>query len=159
MLLAIGFPLSIFTIILGHVLICTSCVSKITLPLFANYSASKAMQDHFGRALRLELKADPATRNIHVSTVHPIGTSTEFSQVVAQKSGTASRLSGGKEMFTQSPDRVARAVVNALYSPRGEVWTSFPARVALGLATAFPSMADAVLSRMAYRQYMRSSAK
>ena len=39
----------------GHVLICTSAMSKIALPCFAAYSTTKAAQDHYGRALRLEL--------------------------------------------------------------------------------------------------------
>ncbi len=135
----------------GHILICSSVVSKITLPGFATYSSSKAMQDHFGRALRLELQSDPATQNIHVSTVHPVGTNTEFSQVVSANSGRPRRL-GSSGVLSQSPDQVARAVVKSLYSPRGEIWTSFPYRVALGLGTVFPSIADGLLQKIANRK-------
>ena len=135
----------------GHVLICSSVVSKITLPGFSSYSASKAMQDHFGRALRLELQSDVATQNIHVSTVHPVGTATEFSKVVSEQSGRPRRL-GSTGPLSQPPERVAREVVKALYSPCGEVWTSFPYRVAIGLATVFPTIADGILQRIANRK-------
>lgn len=127
----------------GHVLMCSSCVSKIGLPSFAAYSASKALQDHFGRAMRIEL----ADSGVHVSTVHPIGTRTEFFD-------TARELSGGKrtsiqtpESFRQPAETVARAIVRCLQRPRGEVWTSIPMRAALSLATLMPRLADRMLIR------------
>lgn len=127
----------------GHILLCSSCVSKIGLPCYASYSASKALQDHFGRALRVEL----GPSGIHASTVHPIGTQTEFF-------ATSERLSGGKKISIQTPERykqpvdvVARAIETCLRRPRGEVWTSFPMRAALALATIAPELADRILRR------------
>ena len=67
----------------GHVLFCSSCLSKIGLPRYASYCASKACQDHFARALRHELR--PA--GVHVSSVHPIGTKTAFFDAAAARSG------------------------------------------------------------------------
>lgn len=127
----------------GHVLLCSSCVSKIGLPNFAAYSGTKALQDHFGRAMRIEL----ADSGVRVSTVHPIGTRTEFFD-------TASELSGGKrtsiqtpESFKQPAETVARGVVRCLKKPRGEVWTSLPMRTALALVTLMPGLADRMLLR------------
>ena len=131
----------------GHVLMCSSCLSKIGMPLHAAYSATKAMQDHFCRGLRHELAARGGTARIHVSSVHPIGTSTEFFEQAARRSGGARLMSTTPDIFTQSPDVVAKAVVRGLYSPRGEIWTSFPTRIGLALATAFPGAADALIGR------------
>lgn len=127
----------------GHILVCSSCVSKIGLPNYAAYSASKSLQDHFARAMRIEL----ADHDIAVSSVHPIGTKTEFFD-------TAKRLSGGKRISIQTPERfkqpaetVANAVVRCLRKPKGEVWTSFPMRAMLALGTLAPSFADWMLLR------------
>lgn len=127
----------------GHVLIDSSCVSKIGLPHYFAYSATKAMQDHLGRAMRIEL----ASKGIHVSTIHPIGTRTDFSSEVAARGG------GSRESLTipdrkkQSPELVAAAIVRCLRKPKGEVWTHLPMRLTLALATAWPGLADRILLR------------
>jgi short-subunit dehydrogenase len=131
----------------GHVMMCSSCLSKIGMPLHATYSATKAMQDHFCRGLRHELGSQTATAGIHVSSVHPIGTSTEFFEQAARRSGGARLMSTTPDLFTQPPERVAQAVLRGLYSPRGEIWTSFPTRMGLAIATAFPGVADWLISR------------
>jgi short-subunit dehydrogenase len=131
----------------GHVIWCSSCVAKIGLPFYAPYSASKAMQDHFGRSLRLELSADPATRNIMCSTVHPIGTDTEFFDIAAAQSAGARLINRTPSFFTQSPSTVATAIVRRLAAHKGgEIWTSLPTRLALAGAMAFPAIADLALS-------------
>ncbi|QOJ00013.1 MAG: SDR family oxidoreductase [Phycisphaeraceae bacterium] len=132
----------------GHVLICSSCLSKIGLPGYFAYSASKAMQDHFGRALRHEL----APAGVFVSTVHPIGTRTEFSGVVTQRSGGSRSTIQTPERWKQPPERVSDAVVACLRRPRGEVWTSRAMRWGLALATAMPGLADRVLARRSRRR-------
>jgi len=128
----------------GHILLTSSVLSKIGVPCYSAYSSSKAMQDHLGRALRHELRG----RGIHVSTVHPIGTRTEFFDVAARASGGSLRLTGSGERFMQKPERVARAIVRCLRRPRGEVWTSWSARAGVGIATIFPGLTDLVLQRM-----------
>lgn len=126
----------------GHVLICSSVVSKMGVPRLAAYTATKACQDHVGRALRLELAG-----RVFVSTVHPIGTDTEFSQVVTQRSGNKPRTARSPERYRQSPEDVAEAIVGCLRRPRGEVWTSATARLLAALGTAIPSLADWGLRR------------
>lgn len=127
----------------GHVLMCSSCLAKMGTPLHAAYSASKACQDHFGRAMRHEL----APAGIRVSTVHPIGTTTELLDVMARRKGDHSGGSLTPGLFMQRPERVARAVVACLRRPRGEVWTSLPVRLAMAGMLAFPGLGDAVLAR------------
>lgn len=127
----------------GHILICSSAAAKIGIPHLSAYSATKAAQDHIGRALRIELTGT----GIFVSTVHPIGTDTEFSDVVTQRSGPAPRRARTPARFRQPATRVARAVVNCLRRPKGEVWTSLSTRMFFGVTTAFPTLADAILRR------------
>lgn len=132
----------------GHVLICSSCVSKLGLPLHSAYSATKAMQDHIGRAMRIEL----ASEGVHVSTLHPIGVSSEFSERVAQKAGGERRGVRTPESMKQTPESVASLVVACLRRPKGEVWTHLPTRLGMGLLTMIPSLADWYLARRLKRQ-------
>lgn len=126
----------------GHLLLCSSVVSKLGIPTMAAYSASKAMQDHAGRAMRIELAG-----RLHVSTVHPIGTDTEFSRVVQERAGGRPRSARAPTLVRQTPERVADAVIACLRRPRGEVWTSWPARMIAAFAAAAPETADAILRR------------
>jgi len=125
----------------GHVLICSSVVSKMGIPTMSAYSASKALQDHVGRALRIELDG-----RVHVSTVHPVGTETEFSGRVERLSGRP-RTARSPARIRQTPERVARAIVDCLHDPRGEVWTSWIGRMTAALAVAAPELADRVLRK------------
>ncbi|MDX9911537.1 MAG: SDR family NAD(P)-dependent oxidoreductase [Phycisphaerales bacterium] len=133
----------------GHVLICASCLSKIGIPYYGAYCASKAAQDCVARAMRHELRP----RGIYVSSVHPIGTSTEFFDEAAKRTregvaeGDATLALRTPRSMMQPPERVARAIVKCLQKPRGEVWTSVPTRLALVLATAMPETADWFLRR------------
>lgn len=128
----------------GHVLACSSCVSKIGLPNFAAYSGTKSLQDHFGRAMRAELDG----QGICVSTVHPIGTRTEFFENVSTLSRSERTSIQTPDRLKQSPDVVANAIVKRLRKAHGgEVWTSFPVRFALAASTLFPGLTDAMLRR------------
>lgn len=127
----------------GHVLICSSCLSKLGMPLISSYSATKAAQDHIGRGMRVELTGS----GVHVSTVHPIGTDTELGQVMREKAGNKDRSMAPPRAFMQSSGTVADAVVRCLRRPRGEVWTSLPARLAFALGVAMPGLADWGLRR------------
>lgn len=132
----------------GHILICSSCLSKIGIPFHGHYSATKAAQDHFARAMRAELRGT----GVLVSSVHPIGTRTELFDESEKRSGGVRAVRTPRIMM-QPPERVARAVVRRLRRPRagGEVWTSFPMRFAFALGVAFPGLADFVLGRLADR--------
>ena len=135
----------------GHILMCSSCLSKLGTPFTAPYSASKAMQDHFGRAMRHEL----APLGLHVSTIHPIGTRTEFIDAANRASGGTGGSLPPPRAFTQPAERVARAVVACLQRPRGEVWTSRTIRLAFAAATACPGLADWAMARIIRRRDRR----
>jgi short-subunit dehydrogenase len=136
----------------GHVLVCSSCLSKVALPHLSAYTISKAAQDHLVRALRVELQTGGA-RAIHVSSVHPIGTRTELFDVAEKLSGDDAQ---GPAIRTppsmmQPASTVARAIVRCLRAPKSEVWTSTPARLAMALGVAMPGVRDWVLARQAMR--------
>jgi short-subunit dehydrogenase len=126
----------------GHLLMCSSCVAKFTLPSFGAYSASKAAQAHVARAMAYELRP----YGIMVSSVHPVTTATEFFEVVREA------LEDGEEQqyaihdlnkfFVQRPEKVARAIARSIGTSRTEIWTSLPTRVAAGVITAFPWLLD-----------------
>lgn len=132
----------------GHVIINSSCVSKMGIPNHSAYSASKAMQDHIGRALRIELEGT----GIHVSTVHPIGVATEFSQTVEKMSGGVRKAVRTPEKMKQRPEMIADLIVNSLRKPRGEIWTHTPTRLGMALFTMFPGLGDWYLTRRQRRQ-------
>ncbi|MFA9479468.1 SDR family NAD(P)-dependent oxidoreductase [Phycisphaerales bacterium AB-hyl4] len=134
---------------LKHVLVCSSAASEISLPLYGAYAATKAAQDSIAGALRAELSGE----GFSVTTVHPVGTKTEFFS-------TAGRLSNRKieddtpntpAMFAQTAEQVARPIVRALRRPRPEVWPMMPVRFGLAMATAFPRLAAWAMRRQ-YRE-------
>ena len=134
----------------GHLLMNSSCLAKFSLPRHGAYAASKAAQDSWCRAARLELEPD----GIHVSSVHPITTRTEFFDVSAGEvggSGTVGPPRHTPRAFVQTPEQVARAVVRCLRRPVPEVWTSPTTRTVAGLITMFPRLGDAILRRQAAR--------
>ena len=136
----------------GHLLMNSSCLAKFTLPHHSAYSATKAAQNHFCRAMRLEL----APEGIEVSSVHPITTTTEFFEVSQNLSGNddfkGSVPDHAPKMFIQPPERVAKAIVKCLRKPHAEVWTSFIVRATAAMMTAFPSMFDSIMRKQAKRE-------
>ena len=131
----------------GHVLICSSCLSKIGLPYYAHYCATKSAQDLYGRALGMEL----ACHRVHVSTVHPVGTTTEFFEKAAERNPDTKLIDFSSKRFMQPPERVARAIVACLRRPRNEVWTS-PLRFGLALAGLAPNLRDRLIRNRARRR-------
>ncbi|MCH8151834.1 MAG: SDR family NAD(P)-dependent oxidoreductase [Planctomycetes bacterium] len=133
----------------GHLLMCSSCLAKFTLPLYSAYSATKAAQSHLCRAMRIELEP----HSIDVSSVYPITTATEFFEVAqrlsGREAGRASVPDHARRGFVQSPQRVARAIVRCLRRPKPEVWTSHTVRTVAAVMTMFPSFMDVVMRRAA----------
>jgi short-subunit dehydrogenase len=109
------------------------------------YSATKAGQNMICRAMRLEHRLD----GIEVSSVHPIGTLTEFIDVAKDLSGSHAGLLRHQpkkaNFFMQSPERVGRAVVRGLRNPRAEIWTSVSARAFAASLDVVPPFYDVVL--------------
>ncbi len=140
----------------GHLLMCASCLARFSIPLHGHYAASKAAQHSVCWALRAEL----ARHGIAVSSVLPVTTATEFFQASAARSGKVVPAKRTPEhaprFFTQSPERVARAVVRCLGRPRPEVWTSHIVRLMAGVMTMFPWTAEVIMNRLMQSERKRS---
>ncbi len=131
----------------GHILICSSCLSKIGMPFHGAYTATKAAQEHIARAMRIELRP----QGVHVSSVHPVGTATEFFEAKAARTGTSVAQNSPPKWATQPPERVASAVVSCLRKPRPEVWTTWVGRLVFAAADLSPRFTDAGLTKFAHR--------
>jgi len=127
----------------GRIVICSSCVSHFPLAFYGAYSATKAAQHHIGRAMSVELRGS----GVRVTTIHPVGTQTEFFGQAASRSVDPSLVSRGQEDSMQSPARVAEAVLRAMRRPRPEAWLSQPTRIGFILAMLAPRLTEAALTR------------
>ncbi|GAB4549843.1 MAG: SDR family oxidoreductase [Phycisphaerales bacterium] len=132
----------------GHVLICSSSIGKIGVPYFGAYCATKGAQWLLGQSMRCELRS----RGVFVSTVHPVGTKTEFFDKAEELSGGRSSLdSHAPDFAMQSAETVASAIVRALRTGKREIWPSWSRLVRLGIAmgNAFPFFADQGMKKIA----------
>ena len=123
---------------LNHLLVCSSAASEIGLPTLGVYSATKAAQDSVAGALRAELHDE----GFKVTSVHPIGTKTDFMQVAGEADNKNTPAA-----MQQTPEKVARRIVAALRRPRPEVWPSRLTRVGLALGTLSPRFASWAMHR------------
>ncbi len=120
----------------GQVVVVSSAVARRGLPFFGPYAATKAAQLSLCEALRVELRPDA----VAVTSVHPVGTDTEFFDTAGRLGGRAVPAAG-----RQSADAVARAVVAAIRRPRPEVWPRRLARLGLSISTLLPGLTDRLL--------------
>lgn len=132
----------------GQVMIVSSIVARRGLPYFGIYSATKAAQLSISEALRVELKP----RGIAVTSVHPIGTDTEFAEAYQREGKSAARIAVGSREPRQSAADVARAMVDAIERPRPEVWPYPLARWAIGLGALFPRLVDGIMAKRVVRE-------
>lgn len=142
----------------GHVLLCSSCLARMAIPYYGAYSATKAAQAHIARAMQFELEPE----GIHVSSVHPITTRTEFFETVGRVSERSDLINHSPDAFMQSPATVARRVVACLRRPRPEVWTGPKGdfvRFGMSVCTMFPRMGNLVLRGMVKRRLKQARAQ
>ncbi len=132
----------------GHVLVCSSCLARMPIMRGGAYSATKAAQHHLARAMRVEL----APLGVCVSSVHPIGTRTEFFDVAASRARGEGASTPPPSMFMQDASFVAGCIVRCLKRPRpeAEVWPGVMSKllrlVMAGLVVA-PAAGDWVMRR------------
>ncbi|HEY7115946.1 MAG TPA: SDR family NAD(P)-dependent oxidoreductase [Tepidisphaeraceae bacterium] len=126
----------------GQVMIVSSAAGRRGLPYFGPYSATKAAQLGLAEGLRVECRP----LRIAVTSVHPIGTDTEFFDVAQREAGAwmPGVFSRG---IHQSARRVAREMVRGIASPVPEVWPARAARWLVSLGTLMPGVVDRVMGR------------
>ena len=123
----------------GHLVIMSSIVGQRGIAQMSGYSATKAAQVGFAESLRAELVGS----GIHVSTVYPVSTETEFRDAMERDYGHSVSGLGPK----QSMDHVARAVVECVRHPHPEV---YPHRASKGL-TVLNAIAPGLTDRFVRR--------
>jgi NAD(P)-dependent dehydrogenase (short-subunit alcohol dehydrogenase family) len=128
----------------GVIINVSSIVGHRSLPGGAAYAATKAAQISLTESLRAELRGT----GIHVSSVHPIGTATEFNTVAARESGGAHAGPVGPQ---QSARQVAEAIVRCARRPRPEVYPYWPSRALVWFNALWPGLVDRMTFRMGQR--------
>ena len=126
----------------GQVVVVSSAVARRALPLFGAYSATKAAQLSLAEAMRVELRP----LRIAVTSVHPIGTDTEFGHAANARAG-GGRIARIRGEVRQSARQVARSIVRGIETPAAEVWPFKPSRWALGMSAFAPRWVDRMLAR------------
>ena len=123
----------------AQVMVVSSAAARRSPPYLGVYGATKAAQLSVAEAMRVELRP----KQIAVTSVHPIMTSTEFGQV-AEAGGDVKIPRSG---ISQTVEQVAAAMVRAIELPRAEVWPHRMSRWGLGFATLAPGLVDQALNR------------
>jgi short-subunit dehydrogenase len=124
----------------GHLLVVSSIVGRRALAGGSAYAATKFAQVGFAEALRVEGRP----HGIHVTTVFPVSTETEFRDAIARDHGIEVRGRGPR----QTAERVARAMADAIERPRPEVYPFPAARLLAVAAAAAPRLTDFLVSRL-----------
>jgi short-subunit dehydrogenase len=100
----------------GGTLVVTGSVGGLhPLPMLSAYSAAKYGVRGFFHALRIELRASGS--RVRVALVHPGPVDTPFWVNVAPSDGMPPDM---PPQITQSPERIARAIIRALEQPKPE---------------------------------------
>jgi NADP-dependent 3-hydroxy acid dehydrogenase YdfG len=124
----------------GVIINISSIVGHRSLPGGAAYAATKAAQISLTESLRVELRGT----GVHASSVHPIGTASEFAEVAARESPGRK---GGAVGPQQTARDVARAIVRCARHPRPEVYPYPLSRAVVWMNAVAPGLADWVWAR------------
>jgi len=125
----------------GQIMLVSSILARRARALGAAYSATKAAQLSIAEALRVELRE----ARIAVTSVHPVGTDSEFVVAAGKVGGTPWPVT--KAEPRQTSEQVAKAMLAGIRRPRPEVWPLWWSRYAVGLATLMPGVVDRVMAR------------
>jgi short-subunit dehydrogenase len=127
----------------GQVMMVSSVVARRGLPFYGVYSATKAAQLSLAEALRVELRSE----QIAVTSVHPIGTETEFGDAGRKAAGHNLAIKQIRGEYRQSAETVAFKMIRGIEKPRPEVWPFGPTRFGVGIATMVPGFVDRIVSK------------
>jgi NADP-dependent 3-hydroxy acid dehydrogenase YdfG len=127
----------------GQVMMVSSIVARRGIPFYGVYSATKAAQLSLAEALRVELRRD----QIAVTSVHPIGTETEFGDAGRKAAGHNLAIKQIRGEYRQTAETVALKMVRGIEKPRPEVWPFELSRYGVGLATLVPGFVDRLVSK------------
>lgn len=129
----------------GRIVLVSSIIGKKGFPFSATYCATKFAQVGLGEALWGELR----DAGIGVSVVCPGFTATEFQKAVKLTEGMRplARSTQG-----QSPDVVARAIVDAVRRNRREVHLTLLGKLLLAIDRISPALSTRIAAKVAMRE-------
>ena len=123
-------------------MIVSSAAARRGLPFFGAYAATKAAQLSLAEAARVELRAD----RIAVTSVHPVGTDSEF--LTAAETISAAKIdTPGRRGMHQTAEEVVAKMAAAIERPRAELWPHAMSRFGLSLATLWPTLGDRLMRK------------
>lgn len=128
----------------GHLVIVSSIQGRRAIAFSSAYASTKFAQAGLAEALRAEF----AGTEIHVTSVFPVSTATEFREAMRRDRGLTIEGHGP----SQSSAAVAAAIVGAIERPRPEV---YPYRLAKWLpvvSAVAPRLADRLMRRFGRRR-------
>jgi NAD(P)-dependent dehydrogenase (short-subunit alcohol dehydrogenase family) len=128
----------------GHLMLVSSVVGRRGIPFMSGYSATKSAQAAFAEALRPEF----AGTGVHISTIFPVSTDTEFRYAMERDFGHDVSGLGPK----QSVDQVADAMMQCFRRPRPDVYPHIGARVLGVLNLVAPRLTDRIVRRYGRRR-------
>ena len=128
-----------------------SVESVIPLAYHASYAATKAAILGLGRALNEELRLARLER-VHVATILPWATDTEFFNQAANYSGHRPRMP-----LMDDPGKVVDIIVHATVHPREEVPTGWKARGAYWSHRIAPDVAERLAADIAHEAQFEQS--
>ena len=128
----------------GHLILVSSIAGRRGVSQMSGYSATKAAQAVFAESLRTEF----AGSAIHVSTIFPVSTETEFRLAMARDYGQRVAGLGPK----QSMDHVAESILACVRAPRPEVYPHTLSRALTILNALAPAFTDRLVRRYGRRR-------
>jgi short-subunit dehydrogenase len=128
----------------GHLFVISSIVGRRGIAGMSAYGATKAAQLGFAEALRTELVGT----SIHVSTVFPVSTRTEFHDAMRRDFGHAVEGLGPK----QTAGHVAAAIEAAILKPRAEIYPYAKSRALAILGVIAPRFTDRLVRKYGRRR-------
>ena len=128
----------------GHLIVVSSIAGRRGVLQMSGYSATKAAQAVFAESLRSEFSGSP----IHISTVFPVSTETEFRLAMERDYGHSVAGLGPK----QSMDHVAHAILACIRRPRPEVYPHTLSRALTILNAVAPGFTDRFVRRYGRRR-------
>ncbi len=128
----------------GHLVIVSSIQGRRAIALSSAYASTKFAQAGLAEALRVEY----AGTGVHVTSVFPVSTRTEFRDAIRRDHGLVVEGHGP----SQTPSAVAEAIVGILERPRPELYPYWPAKWLPVVSAVAPALADRLMRRFGRRR-------
>lgn len=131
----------------GHIVVISSVMGKISIPLRSAYCASKHALQGFFDAFRAEVFRD----NIKVTMVCPGYIRTNVSVNALTGTGAAHGKMEDGQAKGMPPKKCAERIIRAVKRRREEVYVGGPEVAALQIKRFFPRVFSAIMKRMKFR--------